>query len=215
MTEPLLTVLNYSGGKQSSRLLWGVLRNEIPVDRDHFVVLNADPGMENSGTYVYIKMMEGLCAEMGITFIRVPGPNLYQDILTLHQRRAKRLDNPPYWTKDRVTGKRGRLKQKCTYIYKIAPMDRAIRILLEEKWGISRKSKRVGVGSVVKWIGFSYSEIERIKPPKQKYIVFRYPLIDLKETNADVLEYYRRNNLPIPPRSVCNACFANGLSTLK
>ena len=49
---PLITVLSYSGGKQSAALLWAVLdgKQEIP---NNFVVLNADPGAENTLTYKY------------------------------------------------------------------------------------------------------------------------------------------------------------------
>jgi hypothetical protein len=94
-------------------------------------------------------------------------------------------------------------------------MDRKIRELLEEQFNIGRKSSRLGVGIVEKWIGFSYSEVMRIKPPSRKYIQFRYPLIEAKMSNEDVLDYYEKNQLPIPPRSVCNACFANGLERYK
>lgn len=105
--------------------------------------------------------------------------------------------------------------QKCTKHYKIAPMDRAIRAMLEKRYGISRRSKRLPRQCVRKWIGFAYDEVMRITQPRQHYIEFQYPLIDMKMTKADVEDYFARNSLELPPRSVCNACFANGLETLK
>jgi hypothetical protein len=182
---------------------------------ENFVVLTADPGMENSKTYEYIEMMKDKCGGEGIEFYVVEGPNLYDDILNLGNTDKIRFDTPPYWVKIGDRKKEGRLLQGCTQVYKIYPMDRKIRDILATRFGISRKSTRLGDNIVEKWVGFSYSEIERVKPSNRKYSYFRYPLIDLKMNNDDVNAFFINNNLPIPPRSVCNACFANGLDTLK
>ena len=103
----------------------------------------------------------------------------------------------------------------CTKHYKIAPMDREIRRTLEDRFGISRKSSRLDEGIVEKWIGFARDEIMRIKTPPQKYIRFRYPLIEMKLKTVHVVKFFEENNLPIPPRSVCNACFANNVEYLR
>lgn len=211
--KPLLTVLNFSGGKQSSALLWMVLLGELPKP-DNFIVLNANPGMENSGTYEYVSMMFTKCRNAGIDAWTVEGPDLYEDLLELPHTNRTRIDNPPFWTKD-GRGKLGRLMQCCTKHYKIAPMDRAIRIVLEERFGISRKSSHLGEGIVEKWIGFAADETSRVKPPAQKYVRFRYPLIEMGMTTEDVAKFFDENNLPVPPRSVCNACFANNVAYFK
>lgn len=213
--EPKLIVLSFSGGKQSSALLWGVIKGLIPVDKSKFVVINADPGMENSFTYLYVSMMEKECTKANIPFYRVSNGNLYQDIINLSSTNKHRIDNPPYWTKNKQTGKKGRLRQSCTTKYKIIPIDRKIRELLDERYGISVKAKRIGNDIVEKWIGFTYDEVQRIKPSLTKYAYFTYPLIDLKWDRNSVIKFFKDNSLPIPPRSVCNACFANGLSTFK
>lgn len=207
-----LTVLNFSGGKQSSCLLWMLLKGDIPRP-ERLLVLNADPGMENSGTYEYMDRMAKFCGESGIDFATAPGPNLYQDLIQLSASKAKRADNPPYWTLD-AKGKRGQLMQKCTKHYKIAPMDRQLRRYMEANFGISAKSKRIPEGFVEKWIGFSADEERRIEPSRQKYIRFRYPLIEIGMTNADVMRYFDSIGETPPPRSVCNACFAHGSATL-
>lgn len=212
--NPILTVLSFSGGKQSSALLWMIILGKIERPKE-FVVLNADPGMENSGTYKYVEMMKQRCGEVGIEFYTVKGFNLYEDLIGLKDTKKIRIDNPPYWTKNKNTGTMGRLRQSCTNYYKIQPMDRKLRDILQERFGISKKSKRLGNNIVEKMIGFSYSEIERMKPSNKKYYYFSYPLIDLKMSNKDVIEFFIKENLPIPPRSVCNACFANGLETFR
>lgn len=211
--EPLLTVLNFSGGKQSSVLLWMVLRGDLPKP-ENFLVVTADPGMENSETYDYIQMMHEQCREHGIEAHVAKGPNLYEDLINLKGSGKTRFDNPAFWAK-KANGKVGQLMQKCTRIYKIAPMDRFLRIVLEERYGLGRKSSGLGANIVEKWIGFSKNEEHRVKPSQQKYICFRYPLIELGMTNTGVLDYYKKHGLPIPPRSVCNACWANGLDTFK
>lgn len=211
--SPKLTVLNFSAGKQSSAILWMVLMGKIPIP-ENFIVLRADPGMENSKTYQYAALMESECSKAGIELFTAPGPNLYEDLVNLSSTDKTRIDNPPYWTKDEK-GKVGRLRQKCTKAYKITPMDRFIRQVLEDRFGISKRTKRLGEGVVEKWIGFTLDEAHRIKPPSRKYIRFRYPLIDLELSRDDTLAFYHDHDLPVPPRSVCNACFANGLDTLK
>ena len=210
---PVLTVLNFSGGKQSSALLWMVLKGVIPRPKN-FLVLSADPGMENSETYAYVERMQKLCAEADIAAYTVPGPNLHQDLVQLKSNKNTRVDNPPYWTLSEK-GKVGQLMQKCTIYYKIAPMDRFLRAYMHEHFGISRHTKRIQHGFVEKWIGFSADEERRVKPSRQKYITFAYPLIELGYTNADVLEFYASIGEKPPPRSVCNACFANGTDHLE
>ena len=211
--QPLLTVLNYSGGSQSEALLHMVLRGQIKIPK-HFVVLNADPGMENSKTYEHVAKMKIRCEEAGILFETVDGPNLYEDILALKSTGATRFDNPPYWTKS-ATGKRGRLMQGCTKVYKIAPTDRWIRMYLQAVHGISLKSRRLGEEIVHKWIGFSLDEAHRVSDSTQVYVKFVYPLIEKGMTKADVEQYYKDIGEPKPPRSVCNACFANSASTYR
>ncbi len=199
--DPSVSVLNFSGGKQSSALLWMILLGEIEMP-GKVLVLNADPGMENKYTYQYVEMMRRKCEEKGVPFITAPGPNLYQDLVGFKASGKTRLDLPGYFTKS-PEGKKGKLLQRCTAEYKIAPMDRALRrYIRENKLGLK-------AASVHKWIGFSANEVHRIKPPSQKYVAFRYPLVEMGMTNSDVEDYLRSRNLPVPPRSVCSACFAN------
>ncbi len=107
------------------------------------------------------------------------------------------------------------LKQKCTRIYKIAAMDREIRKILFDVHGVSMKTRRPGRNIVEKWIGFDADEVARIQPSSQKYVYFRYPLIELCVTHTMLLRFFAEYKVPEPPRSVCNACFANGVQTFK
>ena len=204
--DKLLTVLNFSGGKQSSCILWMVLRGDLPRPVP-FIVLTADPGMEDSRTYEYVAMMQGLCKEAGIEAYTVPGPNLYEDLISYRERGVSWMDHPAYWVL-KEDGSVGRMRQQCTKAYKVKPMDRFLRGWMEENLGIRRKATPPA-HCVVKWIGFSYNETCRIKPSRERYIRFEYPLVDTLMADDDVLAYFEDNGLPVPPRSVCTACFAN------
>jgi hypothetical protein len=214
-----LTTLSFSGGKQSTCILHMILRGEYKIETP-LIVLNSDPGMENSKTYPIIDEMEEKCHSAGIEFIRVRR-NLFEELMSLKSDIRNgvktRFDNPPFFTKNRETGKRGRLKQGCTQAYKIAPMDRAMRKWMEENLKIGIKNKRIGKNVVNKMIGFSNDEWMRIKEDDtgREYSFFSYPLIEMKMGEREIVKYYLDRNLKIPSRSVCNACFSNDLDTFK
>ncbi len=178
----------------------------------NLVVINSDPGMEDERTYAYVAKTAARCAEAGIDFIRADGPNLYEDILALKKSGKTRFDTPPFWTKNRETGKRGALLQNCTTHYKIAPMRRALRKWLHEKHGINRGTKHLP--TIEQWIGFSADEADRVKESDVKYIQLRFPLIEQGMTKARIEGWFLQNGVPRPPRSVCAGCFANGLTLL-
>jgi hypothetical protein len=242
---PLLTVLNFSAGRQSSALLHMVIRGEIPRPAS-FVVVRANPGMESAQTLEYAEGLERDAAAAGIEVRVAPGPNLYEDLVTIRSR--SRVDNPPFWTPARepdqpseaqrrartVAGQLewtpegfrpttpaplelpvGQLQQKCTTFYKIAPMDRVVREVLEERHGIARNNDRPPAGCVEKWIGYGLDELHRASTSKTKMVAFRYPLAEMGFTKARLLDWYRERGLPIPPPSHCNACFSQGLRALQ
>jgi hypothetical protein len=207
--SPLVTQLSYSAGTASHALLQMVLLGEIERPRN-FIVINADPGMENSVTYKFVDQAERECRSAGIPFLRT-GSNLYTGLLSLKASGSTRFDLPPLWTRNRVTGKKGRLLQRCTKWAKIAPMDRALRGWMHANLGISKSTKSLGIDTVCKWIGFTQDEWMRISEAKQKYVYFDYPLIDRGITKATLAEWYGSRMLEMPPRSVCNACYANDI----
>lgn len=211
MSDPILTSLSYSGGEQSHGLLEMVIRGHIERPKN-FVVINADPGMEDERSYEFVAQAKRRCGEVGIPFVTAKGRDLFTDLLMLPFTGDTRMDNPPYWVK-KPNGKIGRLKQKCTGAYKIAPMQRARRQLMHDLCGVSLKSKRLPRVDV--WIGFAADESGRVSEKKTdkgpKYVNLRYPLIERGITKAKMAGYYLDHNIPKPPRSVCCACFSNGL----
>lgn len=209
-----LIQLAYSGGKASEALLWMILRGDI-VPPAKLIVTCANPGMEHPLTHVHTKAMEDRCKAAGIPFLRA-NRNLYQDLMAAKASGATRFDFPAFFTKNKETGKIGKMMQRCTKEYKIAPMDRLARHWMDANLGISKKSKRIGEKVLQKWVGFTADEWHRIKDHKcAKYVCFDYPLVNAKITTADVLAYFDKNGLACPPRSVCSGCFANDAAYFK
>lgn len=209
-----LTTLSHSGGVQSQGILEMMLRGDIAIPKP-FLVLNADPGMENRRTHEFVKDIAARCEAVGIRYIRAKGPNLKEDLLTFKERGATRIDNPPYWTKNRETGKRGTALQKCTAFYKIKPMRRELRLVMREMFGVSLESKRLP--KVESWIGFAADEANRAAKATSdvKFINLRFPLIEMGLSKAQVVGYFLKHSIQRPPPSVCNACFSHGLNFLR
>jgi len=208
---PKLRVLNLSGGRQSTTIAEMIIHGDLPpVD----LCLTADTGMEHEATYAHIKDLHKRLNQAGIKAAVAPGPNLWDDLVTLGPRKATRLDNPPYWVQ-KENGGRGRLVQKCTKHYKIAPMDRYIRQELLRTHGINPEARRIGHNIVEKWIGFSADETSRMKLPGQKYVYFGFPLVDLGFNKDDCISYLEYRGRPVPPPSVCVACFSNPAASYK
>lgn len=208
-----ITALSHSGGEQSQALIEMVLRGDIEKPF-RFVVLNADPGMEDSRTYQFVAETRRRCQAAGIDYITAAGPDLWVDIVNMISNGATRLDNPPFWVR-KPDGTRGRLSQECTQYYKIAPMRRALRQYMSRKHGVKWNTTKIRPGFVDMWIGFSHEEWHRCSDSDAAYIRNTFPFVERKTTKEQVSGYYLKHGIPKPPRSVCAACFSNGLDYFK
>lgn len=214
LDTPKLVQLNYSGGSASETMLWMVLNGDL-VPPAPFIVTCADPGMENPLTHIHTAAMEKRCKDNGIPFLRA-SVNLYDGIMTAKRRGLTRFDFPAFFTKNKETGKIGKMKQRCTGWCKSAPMDRITRKWMHANMGIPVRSSHLGYKILHKWIGFTHDEWTRIKPLEvPKYVLLDYPFVNQKITKSDCVKYLTDRGLPIPPRSVCNGCFANDAAYFK
>lgn len=83
--------------------------------------------------------------------------------------------------------------RQCTRTAKIEPIRRKLRELAKGE-------------NVVQWIGISLDEAHRMKPSKDKWCENTWPLIELKMTRADCLQWLREAGYPMPSRSACVYC---------
>ena len=107
-------------------------------------------------------------------------------------------NNLPLWT-----DKGSPLKRQCTGYFKIIPIRRKTRELI----GVSKSNTgRTKKGSVIMYLGITYDESERVKESNRNYIINYFPLVDLKFTRQDCVDYLKKRNLPIPNKSCCIHC---------
>ena len=88
------------------------------------------------------------------------------------------------------------LRRQCTADYKIRPITK----LVKELTNCNFKNP------ATQWIGISIDEVQRMKPPRVKYLKFRYPLVEMKMGRGELLQWMEKNNFPIPSRSSCIGC---------
>jgi hypothetical protein len=87
----------------------------------------------------------------------------------------------------------GMLRRQCTQRWKIAPIKR---------WLQANRNKE----QVTQFLGISTDEALRMKPSSVKYIVHKFPLIDMEMSRKDCKQWLTDHDLPIAPRSSCTFC---------
>jgi len=98
------------------------------------------------------------------------------------------------------TAKDGQLRRQCTSRWKIQPMRRYISAELK------RRGLRKSPGIVEQWLGITTDEWHRAKDSDVKYIVHRYPLLDLGMSRGDCMQWLADHDLPSPGKSTCTFC---------
>ena len=190
-----LRILSLGAGVQSSTLALMINKGEVPmVDAAIF----ADTGGEPKAVYEWL---EWLTKQLSYPVYIVSKGNLREDMINAIDGKYKFLSVPLY-TKNPETGKKGLLRRQCTADYKIFPINKKMRELL----GLEKGEKRKKGTSVEMLMGISLDEIYRVKPNRIKYITNVYPLIDLKKSRKDCMEWMEKNKYPKPPRSACTFC---------
>ncbi|TWT57210.1 hypothetical protein KOR42_05680 [Thalassoglobus neptunius] len=211
--------LNLSGGTQSSFLFLamrlGLLKPVSPNgDWATVVCIIADPGNENPETYNYLDWLKENTTDR-LPVLVADGPNITDDLLD--NRNRSRLDNPPFFVDKGDLGA-GQLVHKCTSHYKIQPIRRAFRKWCRDKFKIdpATSSHRFTVDC---WIGFTSDEVRRVNrfdhSSQPQYMPVRFPLNELNIDKQQVSEFYEEFGIPMPSRSMCEICFAHGLSSRK
>lgn len=190
-----IRVLSLGAGVQSSTLALMIAKGEIPmVDAAIF----ADTFGEPKAVYEWLTWLE---KQLNYPLYKVSKGNLREDMINAINGKYKFLSVPLY-TKNAETGKKGLLRRQCTADYKILPVNQKVRELL----GLKKKEKRKVGTNVEMLMGISMDEIYRVKVNRLDYITNIYPLIDLKMSRKDCINWMKKNNYPTPPRSACTFC---------
>lgn len=191
-----LRILSLGAGVQSSTLALMIEKGKVPmVDCAIFADTQAEP----KEVYNWLEYLKTQIKSYPIHI--VTWRNLKQDILDASEGNYKGF-TAPFFTKNIETNKKGLLMRQCTSDYKIKPVVKKIRDLLNVGY-----KKRVPKGTKVELLmGISNDEIYRMKPNRLPYIQNQYPLIDIKFTRQTCLNWLKENNYPLAPRSACTFC---------
>ena len=189
-----LTVISLGAGVQSSTMAIMAAKGDFPkVDCAIF----ADTGYEPKAVYKYLEFLKKI---LPYPVYLVEKGNIRDDMLA-----AKGTTNfvvAPFFTQNKITGKKGMVMRQCTNDYKIQPIRTKIRELCNVKKGKHFPKDKY----VEQWIGISTDEAGRMKPARDKYILNRHPLIEAKMSRQDCINYLKKNDIPLPEKSACIVC---------
>jgi len=189
-----LTVISLGAGVQSSTMAIMSAKGDLPpVD----VAIFADTGNEPKAVYTYLNYLSNI---LPFPIFKVRKGNIKDDMLN-----AKGKSNfvvAPFFTQNKITGKKGMVMRQCTNDYKIQP----IRIKIRELCNVKKGKHFPKDKYVEQWIGISMDEIGRMKPARDKYILNRHPLIEANMSRQDCIDYLKKENIPLPEKSACIVC---------
>ena len=183
-----LRVLSYGKGVQSWTLAAMSALDYLPkLD----AAIHADTGHENPLTYEHGRKWDPWLGEHGITVINVEPDN--NDIIRTDWGNG--AIQIPAFTATREGEEQGQIKRQCTRHWKITPIRKAMRELLSPR--------RTSPGCIENWQGISLDEYRRIRTSDVKYITNVYPLVEMRMTRTDCVEWLIERQLPVPIKSSC------------
>lgn len=191
-----LRVLSLGAGVQSSTLALMIEHGELPpIDAAIFADVKGEP----KKVYEWLEYLKTKITSYPIHI--VTWRDLKQDILDAAKGEYKAF-TAPFFSKDKITGKKSMLMRQCTNMYKVQPVLQEIRKLL----GLKKGERRKAGTKVDLLMGISLDEVVRMRTNQLKYITNEYPLVDKKMTRQDCLQWLEDNFYPTPPRSACTFC---------
>lgn len=210
MAEKPLRILSLGAGVQSSTLAMMAATGAIdPIDAAIFADTQNEPG----SVMRWLDALEGYIATAPRPFpvYRVTLGNLLDEML--HIRTSRKTGNRYLRTLipafvDKGNGKTGLFGRRCTASYKLALLRKTRRRLAK----IPRACEEHRIDVL---IGISLDEYHRMKPAKDAYERNIFPLVDMRMTRFDCLNWMARNGYPQPPKSSCVFCPLHSDATWK
>ncbi len=207
--EPTLRILSLGAGVQSSCL--ALMAQEGLTKHKPDYMIFADTGWEPKFVYEHVEYLKKAITICPI--ITVERGNIREDLIRAANPEpgskeesksfAGRVPNPPLFAARPNGGRVGMLYRQCTHDYKVIPIQKKMRELL----GVKPKHRVPKDKIVEQWIGISTDEAMRMKKARMPWLTSRWPLIEMKMSRADCLQWYRDiNKHPMPGKSSCIGC---------
>lgn len=189
----MLRILSLGAGVQSSTLALMIARGDLPmVDAAIF----ADTGAEPAGVYEWLNWLE---TQLPFPVHRV----MYKQGLLENIKasvRGGRFAGAPFYTESDTGG--GTLRRQCTREFKVQPITAKIR----ELCGLAKGQRAGNKVRVVQLLGISLDEAIRMKPSRDKWIKHEWPLVDMRITRQQCLQWMSERDYPMPAKSACTFC---------
>ena len=189
-----MVVLSLGAGVQSSTMAIMAAKGDLP-SVDHAIF--SDTQNEPKKVMLYLDLLKKI---LPYPVHIVSKGNIMEDMLA-----AKGTTNfvvAPYFTQNKITGKKGMIMRQCSNDYKIQEIRKKIR----ELCGVPKGKHFPKDKYVEQWIGISKDEIQRMKPARDPYILNRHPLIEMNMSRQDCINYLNKNKIPLPEKSACIVC---------
>ena len=178
------TVLSLGAGVQSSVLALMAERGENGLIQPDLAIF-ADTGWEPPAVYEHL---EWLKSQLSFDVVTVSAGNIKESILSGTNPEGRNfLDIPVYVIGS--DGKRGVTTRQCTRVYKLDPIRRYLREMLE----IEPNRRAPKETQVEMWLGISADEAVRQRPSREEWITNRYPLLDLGFSRAQLQKWFNEN----------------------
>ena len=191
-TCPRLVVLSLGAGVQSSTLALMAAAGEIkPMPN---AAIFADTQDETAKVYRHLEWLE--------TVLPFPVHRVTRGKLS-----TRLLEGDDEARIPAFVGHGGMATRQCTRNYKIKPIRRKIRELL----GVGPRGF-IPPGTVSQWIGISTDEASRSKPSGVKFIVNRWPFLEVgtEMSRYQCTEWLFRKFKRVAPKSACRYCPLQG-----
>jgi hypothetical protein len=185
----LLTVLSLGAGVQSTTL--ALMATHGVIAKPDYAIF-ADTGWESQQTIEHLNRLE---KQLDFPIIRTSNGNLLRDL-------REGLLQGDYFTPPPFFNANGSIsKRQCTTDYKIVPIKREVRHLLN----VGKRTRLYGK-YVTMQIGISLDECHRAKLSNVDFIKHCYPLLALRMTRLDCERWLKKHGYTIPPKSACVGC---------
>jgi len=201
-----LRVLSLGAGVESTTTLLMAAHSELKTGLD--AAIFADTGAEMQHTYDTLEWLIPQAESEGIDVRIVTAGDwetlsqenvgIWRDTLDLAlDDTATRGDHQPFFVEEPGSnGDYSMTRRKCTRHYKIRPVTREIRDLMDE----------TGSDDVERWQGVSLNEMDRINAPDTQYTTHRFPLVEQRMSRSDCRAWLSEHGYPEVKKSACKQC---------
>lgn len=193
-TPTEIHIISLGAGVQSSTMSLMAACGEIkPMPT---AAIFADTQAEPASVYRWLDWLE---KQLPFPVYRVSAGSLEEDTLRIRQRKDKNGFWNPSGIPAFTTGKDGSLgigPRQCTHDFKIIPIKREQRRLLNEH----------GANHVISWVGISLDEAHRMKPTGVRYSTNIWPLVERRISRWDCYRWMESKGYPRPAKSACVFC---------